>query len=106
MKPVRRPWYRLFEESEFHGTLAFTIYHCDAVLAPIRRTTSVRTLGKLYIELDVEYSDLPDFVNKNGLKLKRLDYETEWIVSGASVEFVVYINGRKQGSESVKICYE
>lgn len=103
IKPLRASWYRLYTEQEFNGTCSVKLYQCEDKTPPTRLTASVQTLGTLRCDLDVRYSALPDFASKTGMMMKRLDYEIELVPSGASVEFVLYVSGRKQGSESAKI---
>jgi hypothetical protein len=105
IKPVRMYWYRLFKEWDFDGMLSVILYQCEDGVPPSRKTSSVRKLGTLRCNLDVQYTDLPDFASKKGVMIKKLNYEVELIPSGASVEFVLYVDGRKQGSESTKIRY-
>ena len=37
---------------------------------------------------------------------KRLDYKLEMVPSGASMDFVVYIEGRKLGRQNVEVQFE
>jgi hypothetical protein len=103
MKPVSARWYRLYEEWEFDGTLSVTLYQCEDEVPPTRKTRSVQELGTLRCDLDVRYSELPDFESKQGVKMKQLTYRIDLVPSGGSVEFVLYVDGRKQGSQSAKI---
>lgn len=46
---------------------------------------------------------MPSFKSKKtGKQLRRLYFDLEMIPSGASVEFVVYVEGRRQGAQNVK----
>jgi hypothetical protein len=103
IKPLRATWYMFYEREQFNGTCSVDLYQCEDEVPPTRCTPSVRTLGKLSCGLDVEYSDLPDFKSKTGVMMKKLEFELELVPSGASVEFVLYVDGRKQGSERAKI---
>ena len=103
IKPVSASWYRLYEEWEFDGTLSVALYQCEDEVPPTRNIRSVQRLGTLRCDLDVQYSDLPDFESKNGAKTKKLSYTIDLVPSGASFEFVLYLDGRKQGSQSAKI---
>ncbi|KAI1422316.1 hypothetical protein F5Y12DRAFT_786866 [Xylaria sp. FL1777] len=101
MKPVRISWYALFREEEFNGTLSIALLQCDDEAPPERGIPSVQRLATLYCSLDVLYSDLPNYKNKTGVKI--LIYELEMVPSGASLEFTLYVGGRKQGGKSVMV---
>ena len=103
IKPHRAGWYNLYTRPEFDGTCSVELYWCEDETPPTRFTASVQTLGTLRCDLDVQYSDLPDFESATGVMVKKLSYEVELVPSGASVEFVLYVGGRKQGSKSAKI---
>ncbi|KAI0483753.1 hypothetical protein F4859DRAFT_473995 [Xylaria cf. heliscus] len=105
MKPVRASWYRLYEEGNFDGTFSIDIFHCFREVSPARKMTSVQKLGTLKCNLDVQYSDLPKYESVKLAFVRKLEFELELLPSGASVEFVVYIGGRKQGSEKVNISF-
>ncbi|KAI1746422.1 hypothetical protein F4680DRAFT_401390 [Xylaria scruposa] len=105
LKPVRRSFYQLVEKASFDGTLTIWFYQCDDEVPPDRRTLSVDILGMLECNVDVLYSDLPDFESKTRESWKKLSYEIEMVPSGASVEFAIYIDGRKQGGKSVKFSF-
>ena len=106
IKPVSASWYRLYEEWEFDGTLSVALYQCEDEVPPTTRIIrSVQRLGKLCCNLDVQYSDLPDFKSKNGVKTKKLSFRIDSVPSGATIEFILYVGGRKQGSESAKILF-
>jgi hypothetical protein len=106
LKPVRTSWYTLYETSDFDGTFTVELFQCEDEAPPERKVSSVQALGTLYCNLDVQYSELPDFYSKTGVMVKRLNYEVELVPSGASVEFVLYYNGRKQGSKSASIHFK
>lgn len=103
IKPLRASWYRLITRHDFDGTLEIYLYQCEDEEPPTRYTSSVQTLGELKCDLDIQYSELPDFRSMTGVMMKRLAFEIELVPTGASVEFVLYINGRKQGSESAEL---
>jgi len=91
--------------SEFDGTLSIDLYQCDDEVPPTRRTANVTRIGTLHCDLDLQYSDLPDFLCKTEVTKKKLAYDIEIVPSGASVQFVLYIDGRRQGSETAKVKY-
>ena len=81
--------------------MAESIYQCEDDDPPTRLTKSVKKLCVFKYTLDVAYSSLKDYINKNGGKTKKLDYILEMIPSGASTEFRVLYEGEKLGSHNV-----
>ncbi|KAI1272591.1 hypothetical protein F5Y07DRAFT_403302 [Xylaria sp. FL0933] len=104
IEPVRASWWSNWREEEFNGSLIIQLLQCDEEMPPTRRDLSVKELGILHCVLDVRYSDLPNLGTKKGVK--QLTCEIEMVPSGASVEFSVYIDGRKQGRRSVEMRLE
>lgn len=105
MEPIRIPWQNLYEAGQFHKAISVRLFHCFDEVPPIRKTTNVKRLGTLTCALDVNYSELPKFKSKKSVMVRKLGYEIELIPSGASVQFVLYVGGRKQGSEKVDISF-
>ncbi|TRX93941.1 hypothetical protein FHL15_005019 [Xylaria flabelliformis] len=105
LKPVRRSFYNFVEKASFDGTMTIWFYQCEDEVPPDRATLSVDILGTLQCNVDVLYSELPGFENITGDSWKKLIYEVEMVPSGASVEFAIYIDGRKQGGKSVKFSF-
>ncbi|KAI1757988.1 hypothetical protein F4782DRAFT_475954 [Xylaria castorea] len=105
MEPIRASWRRLYEEEDFDGTFSISVFYCFDEASPTRKTSSVRRLGTLDCDLDVRYSDLPIFKSKKRVEVRKLEFELELLPSGASVQFVLYIGKRKQGSEKVHISF-
>ncbi|KAI0520770.1 hypothetical protein F5B22DRAFT_50830 [Xylaria bambusicola] len=101
MKPIRMSWARYFWESEFDGTLCVSIFECDGEVPPTRRADNVKRSGTLCCALDIQFSDLQKTGYKEGLR--ELAYEIEMVPSGASLEFVLYVDGKKQTGESVEM---
>lgn len=63
----------------------------------------MESLGTLSCVLDVQFSGLQESKRKKGVRV--LGYEIEMVPSGASLEFSLYIDGRKQGAKSVRMAY-
>jgi hypothetical protein len=66
----------------------------------------VKGLCKIDCSLDIPFSALEDWTGTYGQKLKKMTYEVEMIPSGASVEFVVYIDGRRQGGQNANVHFQ
>ncbi|GKT84531.1 LOW QUALITY PROTEIN: hsp70 family chaperone [Colletotrichum tofieldiae] len=105
MDPVRHEFYKLCTE-DFSGSLSIELYECEEADPPSRCTSDVNSMCSFSFELDIPYSKLPDFKKADGGNAKKLEYDLEMIPSGASIEFVVYIDGRKMGSRNANIRFE
>jgi len=92
------------EKKEFTGSLSIDLYECEEIAPPSRQEPSVRKVGMICCNLAVEYSDLRNFKSKTGIAMKKLEYELELVPSGASIDFVVYVDGVKQPGKSAKVC--
>jgi hypothetical protein len=103
IQPVRFPWYALLEEKNFTGTYSTYLYECEEEVPPTRYTSTVRKVGEIRCDLTVKYSDLQNFASITGVMIKKLKFEIELVPSGASVEFVVYVDGIKQEGKCAKI---
>lgn len=88
------------------GRLATDLVQCDSSHPPDRRDDTVKNLCELKCTL-VDKSALKNFTTADGKKrLKSLDFDLEMVPSGASMDFVFYVNDRKQGSSNVTAEYE
>ncbi|KAK3936893.1 hypothetical protein QBC46DRAFT_357106 [Diplogelasinospora grovesii] len=108
-KPVRRTFGNYFdpEHSDIRTSIKkFTVplHECDDADAPTRRTSSVKPLCNVVVE--VACSEYEDFENGQGKLVKKLEYDVEMIPSGSSLEFVVYLKGRRLAEKSVDISFE
>ncbi|KAK1707739.1 uncharacterized protein BDZ83DRAFT_174787 [Colletotrichum acutatum] len=105
MKPVQFSYYEIYKK-DVGGHFSVGICECDAVEVPDRRTFQVNDFCYIDCKLDVPFSSLPDIMTIDGTMAKKMTYVVEMIPSGASVEFAVYINGRKQGSHNACVRFE
>ncbi|TLS21543.1 uncharacterized protein PpBr36_10253 [Pyricularia pennisetigena] len=87
-------------------TMEISLYDCDDPVAPIRRTDVVKSMCTITFESKVNKEDYSQLTNKLGKRYRRLDYEIEMVPQGASVEFGVYIGGRKLGAQSVNVRFQ
>ncbi|KAK0371652.1 hypothetical protein CLIM01_11003, partial [Colletotrichum limetticola] len=104
-RPVRFSYYEIYKE-DVGGRFSVGICECDAAEVPDRRTFQVNDLCYIDCKLDVPFSKLPDIMTIDGTMAKKMTYVVEMIPSGASVEFAVYIDGRKQGSHNASVRFE
>ncbi|KAI0112712.1 actin-like ATPase domain-containing protein [Hypoxylon sp. NC0597] len=93
--PVRAEWRRPFTKG-FSKTMSQTIYQCTDQVAPSRITSAATALCSIKWTPDVSFEDLKWKTNKSGKKYKELEYAVEFIPLGATAEFAIYIDGRKQ----------
>lgn len=104
-EPIRSSFYKTYRKDPGR---AFTVVllQCHDAIAPTRRTANVITLCEIKCTIDKPYSAFDDFVNNKGERLKKFSYELEMVPSGAAVEFVVYFDGKKQGTQNAKIVFQ
>ncbi|KAL4967817.1 uncharacterized protein BDV14DRAFT_197457 [Aspergillus stella-maris] len=97
--PLRHSFYHLYEH-EFYGSFTVELFRCEKQDPPTRLDKSVVRHCKIDCTLDVPWEQLEDFISANtGTMIKKMSFDLEMVPSGASVLFVVYINGRWQGSQ-------
>lgn len=95
-------YYRTYRK-DFGGKFQVHIYQCEDERAPERKTKSVTKMCTIDCKLDVPFSSLPTIKNSSGERLKKMDFEVQMVPSGASVEFTVYIDGRRQGAQNAAV---
>jgi hypothetical protein len=103
--PFRNAYYRIYRE-DFGGSFTVDILQCEDMDPPKRKSSNVSTLCTINCTLDIPFSSLPDFINPSGEKFKKMSYVVEMVPSGATIEFVVYIDGRRQGTQNASIRFE
>lgn len=103
--PVRSSFYRLYKTDPGRN---FTVefLQCDNVVAPERLMPSVVPLCALNCCIDKPFSDYEDFVNSKGEVMKRFDFTIEMVPSGAAVEFAVYHDRKKLGTQNTKVMFQ
>ncbi|KAI0891531.1 actin-like ATPase domain-containing protein [Annulohypoxylon nitens] len=99
--PVRASWY-VTSKTGFSNTIRQEIQQCTSVMAPSRKTKEVLSLCTIEWTPDVSWEKLEWCTSFTGKKFKKLQFEIEFKPLGATAEFAVYIDGRKQkGKRSV-----
>jgi hypothetical protein len=58
------------------------------------------------ISCPIQASMIVDWENGTGKPVKKLSYEIKMVPSGASVEFAIYIEGRKQGTKGAQVDFK
>ncbi|KUI58335.1 hypothetical protein VP1G_05585 [Cytospora mali] len=104
---VRHAFSQVFHhESQIHS-VRLSLNQCEDLVAPPRVTPNVTKLCAINCKLSVKWSDIPTFRSKKtGQELRRLSFDLEMIPSGATVEFVIYVDGIKQGAQNVQIQFQ
>ncbi|KAI0904023.1 hypothetical protein F4823DRAFT_616447 [Ustulina deusta] len=101
---VRHSFYRTFR-GDIGGSITVDIEYCEETTPPVRKTDVVKRMCSIECNIDIPSSKLKSWVNPNGKALKRLDYDIEMVPSGASLEFNVYVEGRKMGASNVAVTF-
>lgn len=70
-----------------------------------RKTPSVNKLCDIVSILDVPFQALPNWTNDKGEPFKKLSYDVEMVPSGATLEFNVYIDGKRQKSKDTNVTF-
>ncbi|KAI0521987.1 hypothetical protein F5B22DRAFT_512862 [Xylaria bambusicola] len=102
---VRHSFYRTFA-TDFPGSVTVNIDYCDEKVPPSRKTDQVKSMCSIECDVDIPFPKLKDWSNPKGKILKRLDYDIEMVPSGASLEFYVYVEGRKMGTSNVAVTFQ
>ncbi|RWA10740.1 hypothetical protein EKO27_g4359 [Xylaria grammica] len=102
---VRKSWYRTYQK-DFGGLVTVDIQGCDEKVPPSRNTDLVKHECSINCDIGIPFSELSDWENPEGKKLKRLVYDIEMVPSGATLEFNVYLDGRKMGASNVAVKFE
>jgi len=103
--PVRKAYYRTYR-TDFGGSCSLDLMQYDELDPPTRKTADVKSLCTIDFTTGIPYEKLPDFTNPKGEVLKRLSFEIEMTPSGASLDFVVLINGKRQGAQNVAVNFQ
>jgi hypothetical protein len=105
-EPIRHSFCLTYEE-DFGGYFSVSMCQCEDGVAPTRWTSNMKLSCQIKCKLDIPYSELEDFTSiSTGQKMKRMRFDVEMVPSGASVEFTVYIGGRKQGKQNANIQFQ
>ncbi|KAI9149948.1 Heat shock 70 kDa protein 12B [Paramyrothecium foliicola] len=102
--PVRDSYYELHKRDP-GLSLQVDLQTCEDEYPPTRKTASVKQLCFIESTRDVAFKSLPDYVNDQGERFKKLSYEIEMTPSGATLDFQIYIDGRKQQSKDTNIMW-
>ncbi|KAL4917369.1 hypothetical protein BDW62DRAFT_183956 [Aspergillus aurantiobrunneus] len=101
--PIRHNFYRLYRK-DFGGFFAVELFECEDHDPPSRAEKSVTPHCTIDCTLDVPFESLEDFTSaETGSRMKKLSFDLEMVPSGATVQFVVYIDGRRQGSQNANV---
>jgi hypothetical protein len=102
---VRHEFYQVYEKDPGRK-FSIAFLQCDEVVAPDRRIASVVPLCELNCIINKSFSEYEDYVNPKGVRMKRFSYEVEMVPSGATVEFAVYHDGKKLGTQNTNVKFQ
>ncbi|KUI73911.1 hypothetical protein VM1G_09601 [Cytospora mali] len=106
-KAVRHAFSHVLHHEFQVNLIQLFLYQCEDLVAPPHITPNVKRLCTINCNFSVNWSDLPAIRSKKtGELLRRLSFDLEMIPSGASVEFVVYVDGVKQGEQNVQVQFQ
>ncbi|KAL4807449.1 hypothetical protein BDV18DRAFT_167977 [Aspergillus unguis] len=103
--PVRFNFYRLYRQ-DFGGKFGVELYSSEEADVPTRLQKGVTRHCKIDCTLDVPFSSLEDFRSAGtGEWMKRMSFDLEMVPSGATVGFVVYVEGRRMGGQNATVVF-
>jgi hypothetical protein len=79
------------------------LFQCEDDVPPSRIEHSVKRFATIDCKTNKTLSMLRDYKNPSGETMKALDFEVRMVPSGASVEFGVFIDGKRVGKSDVHI---
>lgn len=68
---------------------------CEDESPPTRKTSSVKPLCSFETTIDIPAGTIADWKNPDGKTFKRLDYDLEMVPSGATLDFGLYVKGKR-----------
>ncbi|KAK0636532.1 hypothetical protein B0T17DRAFT_571447 [Bombardia bombarda] len=105
-KPIKKTLHRLYNLGEKTVKTSSKIYYSTVSPPSPRFNKSVVQLCTIQWDTQIDVHSLPTFTNSLGEVFYELQYEIEMTCSGASVDFAVYFQGKRQGSKNVGVKYE
>lgn len=106
MSPVCETFYKTLDADTTSKSYSEGIWVCEEKVAPSRLTFAVRRLCSIIWRVDDLQSVMEFFTNTKGVRVGKLWYEVKMVPSGATLEFAVYVNGKRLGEQSVNTIYE
>ncbi|KZL84344.1 hsp70 family chaperone [Colletotrichum incanum] len=109
-QPVRHTFYQLYGNEDEYNEIS-KAYKCkilqnDEDMPSTRRTSSVKELCIITVELPKPFSELEDWINPKGVKFKKLEFDVEMVPSGASCDFSIYYGDEKLGSQQASVEFD
>jgi len=85
----------------------FEIMFCEEEEPPKRAAEpSVTALCDISCNLDVHFNELPVSKNSKGLEFRVMVFDVRMLSEDASLQFGVYVKGRKQGHQNVQVQFQ
>ncbi|OCK99574.1 actin-like ATPase domain-containing protein [Cenococcum geophilum 1.58] len=106
-EPIRLQYARVFQRPSELACNQFSISlnHSETQDPPIRKTGEVLRLCDITVRLETPFEKLPIYINRLGHHCRKIAFEIEMTSSGGSLDFVAYIDGKKQGQRNVNVMY-
>ncbi|KAF4338994.1 actin-like ATPase domain protein [Fusarium beomiforme] len=101
-EPISQNFYRLYSGS-YNGQWDMELFQCEDDSPPSRIEPTVKRFATIDCRSGKPYSALRHCQNSDGESFKALDFEVRMVPSGASVEFGVFIDGKRVGKSDVYI---
>jgi len=104
--PVRFRYYGLLRSPLEGNTFDVDLYQSAVENAPTRKTQEVERLCVITCHCETPYDQLPIFTNAWNETFRKFSYDIEMTSTGASLDWAVYIDGKKQGQKNVEVQYD
>lgn len=102
-----RDFYKDFPVESGFGRLSISLMQCEDDNPPVRETPSVKTLYDIKWIIEKPWSELETFKSATtGKQVRRLRYVLQMSPSGASLDFVILVDGVRQGAENAQVKFE
>jgi len=105
-RPVRFRYYQLLRNPLEGNMFDVDLYQSAVKNAPTRKTQEVERLCVITCLCETPYNQLPIFTNMLGETFRKLYYNIEMTSTGASLDFAVYMDGKRLGQKNVEVQYD
>jgi hypothetical protein len=100
--PIKYNFYYLYSEDP-GSKFMVNMRQCEDDVPPSQAGPTVADSCTITWTMLTPFALLPDYTNSAGEILKKLEFDLEMIPSGASIEFAVFINGKRQGGSNTSV---
>jgi hypothetical protein len=100
--PIKYNFYYLYSEDP-GSKFMVNMRQCEDDVPPSQAGPTVADSCTITWTMLTPFALLPDYTNSAGEILKKLEFDLEMIPSGASIEFAVFIDGKRQGGSNTSV---